>query len=175
MRRRAPLDTQAVLTAAILALVTGLAGWMALSWVATPADLAPRLAQVERQTGQAEDLLSHNGHIRAYPIDAVCARAAGPAAARLKQDVQTAAAGAGVAVTRLEISAGVADEAMGGLSPINIGLEASGRYDQTVALLGALAKLRPQIFVDQSDLNSKVSAVSLKLYGHAYCSISAPL
>jgi len=175
MTRRSPLETHVVFAAAILALVAGFAGWIVLSWVATPADLGPRLAQVERQTAQAEDLLSHNNHIGAYPIDAVCPRASGPAAAQLKLDVQTAAAGAGVTVTRVEISSGVAGEAMDGLSPIKIGLEASGRYDQAVNLLNALAKLRLEIFVDQSDLNSKVSAVSLKLSGHAYCSISAPL
>jgi len=175
MTRRGRLETHVVLTAGALALVTGLVAWMVLSWIAKPADLGPRLAEVQRRTDAAEALLSHHSHIGAYPIDAVCARAAGPAANQLKQDVQTAAASAGVAVGRLEISPGVADEAMDGLSPINIRLEASGRYDQTVSLLKALARLRPQIFVDQSDLNAQVSVVALKLSGHAYCSLSAPL
>jgi len=174
MKRRR-LDSSKVVTAATLSLVAGVAGWAGLSLLAQPPDLNARLAGVRQQTETAEDLLHGATHAADYPAGAVCGKAAGSEADDLRQAVQALARQAGVNLTRVDVTPGVGDEATGDLTPVNIQIEASGRYDQTVGLMAAMAKLRPLIFVDQSDLTSQVSAVTFKLSGHAYCSISAHL
>jgi hypothetical protein len=169
------VETKTVMLAATLAMAACAIGWAGLSWLATPSALTARLARVSVKTQTAEGLLAQSTHASSYPIGAVCAKSPAAATDYLRQSLLAATRDAGVNMAHLDVTPGVADEAMAGLTPINIHIEVTGRYDQTLGLLTALAKLRPQVFIDQSDLTSQVSAVNFKLSGHVYCSTSAHL
>jgi hypothetical protein len=172
MRRR-PLDVRALATSITLGAVI-LAGWAALlGALAQPKDLKARLAAVDRQLTQAERLARASGDAAAFPEGTVCA-AAGPGADALKRRIETSAAAASVALTDLAVTPAATDDASGQLTPIRLELQASGKHEAIVAMLAALDRDRPTLFVETADLKPQAGgAVNLKLIGRVQCWTSA--
>ena len=175
MSARSRISVQAAITGSTIAAGVLAALWLVLSAVATPPGLAASTAALERKISAAEQLTQKASGPLDHGGGAVCHQSLTVAATALKQRLQTTSTANGLSVSNIATAPGTADEAQGGLAPVTFTLEASGRYDQTVLLIAALAKSQPEIFVDQADLKSQTSQVLLKLSGRLYCSPSAPL
>jgi hypothetical protein len=174
MSRKRRADTQAIVGALTVAFLAAAVFYLGLSLISLPGGFSGRLAEVDQQTADAERILVRSGTGSPYQVGAVCNDYAA-ATAQLRQQLQTQAASAGLTLTNFSAVPGAPDEALGGLRPQSLIVEASGRYDAVVGLLGALAKSQPQIFVDTLDLKSQTSSVALKLSGRFFCSTLAPL
>lgn len=172
---RQQLDVNLVVVSATIAATVGTAFFVTLLIVARPSHYSARLAEITRQIHVAEAQLQSSGDPRAYSPKAVCRGDAGAASAVFKQQLQSAAAATSVTLVNAQAVAGASDEANGGLTPIAVQLDGNGRYDSVVLMLGSLAKLQPQLFVDNVDLKSQTSSVNIKLTGRIYCSTSARL
>ncbi|MDR3511014.1 MAG: GspMb/PilO family protein [Caulobacteraceae bacterium] len=171
MKRKTDADVNLMVVAVTIALAAGAAMFVVLAVIARPAHYSARLAAIGQQVDAADTLLRTGGDA-GYPLKALCSGAPDVAAAALRQRLQGAASATGVALSSVEADPGAADEARGGLYPIVLKLEANGRYDGVVSMLGSLAKGQPELFVDVVDLKSLTSAVDLKLSGRIYCSTS---
>jgi hypothetical protein len=172
---RRTVDVNTALMAVTIAAFVAVVFYLVLSLVARPHGLTPRLSQVSGEVGQVETTLAGARGTSPYAPNAVC-HDAGPAAeAALKQRLQSAASAAQVSLASLASGVGAGDEARGGLVPVTFQVEASGHYEAVVALLGALAKAEPEVFVDTADLKSQTASVALKLSGRVFCSTAARL
>jgi hypothetical protein len=166
-----------VRTAAIgfgIILAIGFSLWLVLSQLAQPANLNRRMADLSGQISETERLRGLETGPLDHPLGAVCHQPTPLAVAALKQRLQGALTANGFSTASLVVVPGVGDEATG-LSPITFTLSTSGRYDAAVMLIAGLAKTQPEIFVDQADLQSQTSSVSLKLSGRLFCLTSAQL
>jgi hypothetical protein len=148
--------------------------FLGLSSIARPQGLQSELATATRQVAEVETRLQSPGDPYAYPTHALCRDSPDVAVAKLRARL-TASGGGAVTLTNLSETAGVADEAGGGLVPVTLQFEADGRYDAVINLLDGLAKSEPEVFVDTADLKSETSSVALKFAGRIYCSPSVPL
>lgn len=175
MSVRSRVSVQAAVTGSTIAVGVLASLWLLLSALATPPGLAANTAALERKISMAEQLSQGAAGPIDHQVGAVCHQSPATAASAIKLRLQAASAAKGLSVSNLATGPATADEAQGGLVPVTFTLEASGRYDQAVLLIAALAKSQPEIFVDQADLKSQTSQVLLKLSGRLYCSTSAPL
>jgi|GEM_PF-1543908 Tfp pilus assembly protein FimV len=174
MMRKRRAQTDVVVPALTVAGLSAAVLYLLLSLISRPPDLSGRLAQVERNTGEAEQVLARSSTDSPYLAHAICEDpSAAPIA--LRQRLQSAAASTGLTFSNFSTTPGAPDEAIGGLEPLSLSFEASGRYDAVVSLLGALAKAEPQIFADKIDLKSQTSTVALTFSGRIFCSTTARL
>lgn len=141
--------------------------------VARPAGFDRRTAAVSAQIDRARALTSAPGDAGAYAKGALCAGPIERAGSDLSRRVAAAAAAAGLQAPVVRASLHRLDFQRG-IPNIELQVEADGRYDAVVAMLGRLAATEPDIFVDTLDLQPHVTAVSLKLTGHLYCRAPAP-
>ena len=170
---RKPIDANTALMAVTIAAFVAVAFYLLLSMAARPHGLTPRLGQVSGEVAQVETTLARAGGASPYAPGAVC-HDAGPAAeAALRQRLQAGASAAQVNLANLTTAVGVGDEAQGSLMPVTFQVEASGHYEAVVALLGALTKAEPEVFIDTADLKSQAASVALKLSGRVFCSTAA--
>ena len=140
--------------------------------VARPAGFDRRMAAVSTQIDRARSLASTPGDAGAYAKGALCAGPIERAGSDLSRRVAAAAAAAGLQAPVVRASLHRLDFQR--VPNIELQVEADGRYDAVVAMLGRLAATEPDIFVDTLDLQPHVTAVSLKLTGHLYCRAPAP-
>ena len=170
MSARRTIDVRTVTTVVTAAALTAAVFLFALSEIAHPSDMQARLARATATLSDVEAKLQEPGDADAYPPHALCqmgANAAGPA---LQDRVTALAAGNGLTLTGVSATPGVADETAGGIAPVSLQFQTSGRYDAVIGFMGALARNQPEIFADSVDLKSETSAVSLTFEGRVYCS-----
>jgi hypothetical protein len=175
MSARRAIDVRAATTVVTVAALTGVLFLFGLSALDHPHGLEARLAQATAALTDVEAKLSSPGDPYAYPPHALClmgANAAGPA---LQDRVTALAAANGLTLAGVSATPGVADEAAGGLAPVSLQFQTTGRYDAIIGLMNALAKNQPEIFADSVDLKSETSAVSLTFQGRIFCSPPAHL
>ncbi len=175
MSRRQRFESHRLVTGFTIVAGLAITLWLILSQVARPPGVAARSAGIGRQIAEAERLGQTASGPLVHPAGAVCRQSPAAAAAALQQRLQSGASANGLTVASLVVVPGAGDEALGGLTPITFTIEANGRYDAAVLLVAGLAKAQPEIFIDQADLKSQTSSVTLKLSGRLYCSISARL
>ena len=168
MRHR-PIDVRLAL-AAVTSVAVVAALWAALlGAVSQPKDLKARLAAVDARLNQAERLTHARGDASAYADGTVCADV-GRGADALKRRVETGAAAASVSLTSLAVTPASAADATGQLSPVRLELQASGKHEAVLALLGTLDQDHPAIFIDTADLKPQAGGgVTLKLNGRVLC------
>ncbi|MBS0297125.1 MAG: hypothetical protein JSR45_12505 [Proteobacteria bacterium] len=156
------------------AVVVVAALWAALlGAISQPKDLKARLAAIDTRLDEAERLTKSRGDAAAYADGTVCAET-GQGADALKKRIETGAAAASVALTSLAVTPASGVDAGGQLSPVRLELEASGKHEAILALLAALDRDRPAIFVDTADLKPQAGGgVTLKLNGRVLCWTSA--
>jgi len=167
VRARQPdvgLVAGAVAGAALLAL----SSFMLLSKIATPADLSARLTAAGAQVDRAQRLAGGGADPAAYGKGALCSQPAEVAAPAIRSGALAIANAAGLSATDVKALPRRLDFEHGTPS-VDLQIRADGRYDAIVQMLGRLSAARPQIFVDTLDLESRTSAVSLKLSGHVFC------
>jgi hypothetical protein len=174
MSARQALDLHAMIASVTIGALAAVVFFLLLSLISRPPGLQSGLAVATRQVDEAETKLQSSGDPYAYPSHALCRDAPDLAVAKLRERL-TASGGGPITITNVSATAGVADEATGGLVPIALQFEADGRYDAVVNLLGGLARSEPEIFVDSADLKSETSSVALTFSGRIYCSPSVPL
>ncbi len=165
MSARRTIDVRTVTTVVTAAALTAAVFLFALSEIAHPSDMQARLARATATLSDVEASLQSPGDADAYPPHALCrmgANAAGPA---LQDRVTALAAGNGLTLTGVSATPGVADETAGGIAPVSLQFQTSGRYDAVIGFMGALARNQPEIFADSVDLKSETSAVSLTFEG----------
>lgn len=164
-----PGQAVAATLAGALAAVLAAAGLAAL---ARPADRAARMAALEIKLDRLHRLDRPPVGGRVHPKGAVCRDGATRGAAMVEQKLR---AGLGQAkLVRISFEPQVA---ISGAVPSAVALrfETEGSYEDATALLSALDTVRPAIFVDTVDLETRTSAVSLHFSGRFYCSTSARL
>jgi hypothetical protein len=170
MSRRAVLDTKDIVTIVTVATLVGTFLFVGLCTLARPTNLGARTAEIQRQIVATEELLRTSGDPDAYPDGSLCRGSPSLAADTIGRRLQDAAKSGNLTLTNLAIRPGSRDEALAGLTPLNLQFNVNGRYDSVVTFLANLASSRPEIFVDTLDLKSEASAVDLKLTGKALCS-----
>jgi hypothetical protein len=158
------------LVVATIAVVCGLLAYGALSALSRPSGLQTRLAAITRQTDEIERLKARLKGPSSYPAGAVCQTQTEPAIEALRQRIDLAASAAGVTVSGVSAAAQAPDEALAGLQPILVSLEANGPYRSVVGLLQTLSRSTPSLFIDTLDLKSDAAVVSLKFSGRLFCS-----
>jgi hypothetical protein len=170
MSARRAIDVRTATTVVTAAALTAVVFLFALLALAHPRGLEARLARATAALTDVEAKLQAPGDPYAYPPHVLCrmgANAAGPA---LQDRVTALAAGSGLTLSSLSATPGVEDETAGGVAPVTLQFQTSGRYDAVIGFMGALAKNQPEIFADSVDLKSETSAVSLTFEGRIYCS-----
>jgi Type II secretion system (T2SS), protein M subtype b len=172
--RRTP-DINVIVVSVTIAAVTALALFLILASLARPHGLQAGLAQATHLVDDGETKLQSPGDPYAYPAHALCRDQPQVAASALKDRLAAASTTSGASLTGLTMTAGVADEAAGGLAPVTVQFEADGRYDAVIGLLDTLNRAQPEIFVDTVDLKTAISSASLKFSGRIYCSPYVPL
>lgn len=173
MSRARALDVNAVALGVAAALAGGVIAYFALSSMARPAGASARIAEVARQTADVDRMAGKTRTPSPYPVGAVCDGADAGAAA-VRQTVTTLAGQAGVFLADVQAQPQTPDEANGGLQPVRLVVSGSGSSDGVQALLRALSKSTPSIFVDTLDLRPTDGAVALKLSGRFFCSPVRP-
>ena len=172
---RRPVDTNTALMGVTITALVGVVCYLMLGLIARPPGVTPRLRRLTGDVAQVETIQAGARGVLPYAPGAVCHDPGRAAQAALRQRLQGAAGATQVTLANLTTAVGAGDEAGGGLTPISFQVEASGHYDAVVALLGALAKSGPEVFVDTADLKSQTPAVALKLSGRVFCSTTARL
>jgi hypothetical protein len=169
------LDANLAVPAVTLAALSGVLFFTALILIARPSGFSARAAQVAADqatiTGLHQVLA---GPLRFGP-NAVCTEPVASAAETLRRLVQADAATLNVTMGTIALTPGSVDQAAGGLAPVAVQFEATGSYDALFGLLGQISRQQPKVFVDNLDLRSKISSVTLKFGGRIYCSTSARL
>ncbi len=152
-----------------LAAVFAAAGLAAL---ARPTDRTARMAALEIKLERLHRLERAPVGGLVYPQGAVCRDGATRGAAMVEQRLR-----AGLGQAKLVRISFEPEPATAGLAPSAVALrfETEGSHEDATALLGMLDTLRPAIFVDTVDLETRTSAVSLHFSGRFYCSTSARL
>lgn len=149
--------------------LTGLVAAVGLAALATPSDFDARLAAVERDTEVARRQLRQRAPADALPIDGACRAASAREIAALRTALGRTAETFRLQSVTVEVEPDpAADSAR--LTALRIRMDASGPYDAALGALQHLSTVRPMVFVDQVDLASKTSFVTLSVRGHAFCS-----
>lgn len=162
------LAVAATMAGALAALVTA----MGLSALARPADRAARVAALEVKLERLRRLERAPVGGLVYPKGAVCRQGATRGAALVEQKLRASLGQA--KLVRIAFDPAATTE---GLVPTAVGFrfETVGSYEDATALLNALEVVRPMVFADTIDLESRTSAVALQFSGRFYCSPSARL
>ena len=140
---------------------------LSLSQIAKPPEMAQRLTALDAQARQAELFLRTTSPTGPAAPSALC-RDRAEGAHRLQDSIGALANQVSLAPELLDVRAENTDR-LDGLQPLRVRLTATGSYESAVALLAALARQTPQVFVDSLDLTPKVSNVTLTLSGRAFC------
>lgn len=168
MRLSPSLRPGEVASIAAIAVVFAALPFALLSGVARPAGFQARVAAAAAEADHAQRLAAMPGDPAAYPRGALCIDSADVAAQAVRQRIVAAAGAAGLAAPTIHAIPRRLDFEHG-MPSVDLQVQASGRYDQMVLMLGRLSASRPQIFVDTLDLQPRVTAVTLKLSGHVFC------
>jgi len=161
-------------------LAGGLAALLAatgLAALARPADRAARIAALEVKLDRLHRLERAPVGGLVYPKDAVCRDGAVRGAAVVEQALRAGLGEAKLVRISFEPEPATSGPASVGAAPTAVALrfETEGSYEDATALLSTLDAVRPAIFVDTVDLETRTSAVSLQFSGRFYCSTSARL
>lgn len=152
-----------VLTASVLA---GLGVFFLLGLIARPAAQATRLAVVEQQVAEAERLARRRPAPKAGQMSA-CAGRDAAAFERVRQQVLTAGARHNVALSNVFADAEGAED--GAWMTVNLTFVGNGQQDDVVALLDAIADLRPTVFADSVDMTVGHGSVDVSFSGKVVC------
>jgi hypothetical protein len=158
-----------IAVAVLLAAGLALGGALGLRAIAKPPHFDGRLASISADAVQAKDLLARRDE-RQPQFDAVCPRPTVAAAEKLRGDLAALAAGSHLEAAQIEVRPEFDAVAAGRLQPLDVRFQASGPYEAAVTALGAVAALRPALFLETVDLQAKVSVVALSFKGRVYCS-----
>lgn len=172
MKARGAPSVESAGIAATLALFMAAAAFLALSAVARPHRYEARLSELRSDLAQARTLREPAGGTGAYGPKALCRTSPDQAALELRRRLQAPAV-AGVAVADLIVEPGPTSGAAVALISVQLQFRATGGYDAIVGLLGALAKSRPVIFIDNLDLRPDGANTVLQLSGRVLCAPSA--
>jgi hypothetical protein len=170
MSRRQTVDIRLVVNVVTIGALAGVAFVFVLAMIAHPPGLQRQVARASTELTELESRLQAPGDPFAYPAHALCRTNPNTAAPAMQARLAAVAGADGVTLSGLSATPGAADEAAGGIAPVALQFDASGRYDQVVGFMDALAKGAPEVFVDAVDLKSETSQVSLKFQGRIYCS-----
>ena len=162
-----------------LAVVATLAGGLAallaatgLAALARPADRATRIAALEVKLDRLHRLDRAPVGGLVYPKGSVCRDGAVRGAAMVEQTLRAGLGQAKLVRISFEPEAASLDATP---TAVALRFETEGSYEDATALLSTLDTVRPAIFVDTVDLETRTSAVSLHFSGRFYCSTSARL
>jgi hypothetical protein len=175
MRTQRPIDVNTTVTAVTIAVFVALIVYLTLAMISRPSRLTPRLAEAAARADEAAGLTAASRGLALFPAGTVCAEAPAPAGHALEQRLRAAASVAGVTLGAVSTAPSAGDEALGGLTQFTFHVDASGRYEAVLAMLGMLDGVGPKLFIDTADLKSKTPMVALKLSGREFCSTAAPL
>jgi hypothetical protein len=156
-------------------LAGGLAALLAatgLAALARPADSAARQAALEVKLDRLQRLERAPVGGLVYPKGAVCRDGAMRGAAVVEQKLRAGLGQAKLMRLSLEPEPATLDAAP---TAVVLRFETEGSYEDATALMSLLDTVRPVIFVDTVDLETRTSAVSLQFSGRFYCSTSARL
>lgn len=151
----------------VVALLVALLSAGALKLLATPADYAARLGQVEQKTLRAERLSSLPGDSAAYGRGAVCEGLSDAAFGKVRQGLDEAAAAEGLA--GLQVAWGAPVDAGGRIGSLPLNLRVEGPYEKVATFMDRLSRGAPALFVDTADLTSSGAGVQLSLSGKVFC------
>jgi hypothetical protein len=154
--------------AALITTVAAVAAGVLLSHLTRPPDFDARLAQVKTTIEQAQIASRTKGDADAYGPRAVCPGRSAADVGAIRAALVGAVARVGLPppVLSLTVPHGGDDSP---IAPIAISLQAEGRYDAVLNLLGLLEKLQPELFVDGLDVKAKAAAADLRLSGKVFC------
>jgi hypothetical protein len=175
MRTQRPIDVNTTVMAVTIAVFVALIGYLTLVMISRPSRLTPRLAEASARADEAAGLTAASRGLALFPAGTVCADAPAPASHALEQRLRGAAAAAGVTLGAVTTAPSAGDEALGGLTQVTFQVDATGRYEAVMAMLGTLGSAGPKLFIDTADLKSETPTVALKLSGREFCSTAAPL
>lgn len=162
------LAVAATMAGALAALVAAIG----LSALAHPVDHAARVAALQVKLDRLQRLEHAPIGGLVYPKGAVCREGAMRGEALVEQKLRAALGQARLVNLAFEPTAATSD---GAPTPVGLQFEVEGSYEDVAALLSALDAVRPTIFADRVDLETRTSAVALHFSGRFYCSPSARL
>lgn len=142
---------------------------MGLHGMAKPIGFDQRMAGVEQDLDQVSQILGRRGATTAFPADAICvATTSSSEAEKLRLRIMQAATLSGLDQTTVTVSPQDAGSAR--LIPLRVRIDASGSYPAAINTINRLSLVRPTLFLDTVDLNSKTSIVNLTISGRVFCS-----
>lgn len=154
-----------------IAVILGVASFVALVQLATPANFSERRDKIGAEIESARERLRSGRTTIHYARSAVCNIPAQVAADDLRDRVKSAAATSGLSISGIVATASPPGEDAQILNTATFQFEANGRLDQVISVLRTLAEGTPTIFVDTADLQSHVTDVNLKLTGRVFCAV----
>jgi type II secretion system (T2SS) protein M len=154
--------------AALVATVTAVAAVVMLSHIAKPTASDSRLARVKGTIERAQTMSRASGNAEAYGARAVCPGRSTADLEAIRSDLIRAAVRAGLTPPVLSVTASTGGDDSR-IAPVSVSVQAEGRYDAILNLLGQLEKLQPELFVDAVDVTSKAAAIHLRLSGKVFC------
>ena len=159
----------AVATAGALAALVAATG---LSALARPADRAARVAALQVKLDRLQRLERAPVGGLVHPKGAVCREGAMRGEALVEQKLRAALGQARLVSLAFDPAAATSD---GAPTAVGLQFQVEGSYEDATALLAALDAVRPTIFTDTVNLETRTSAVALHFSGRFYCSPSARL
>lgn len=160
-------DAKWIGTCAGVALALAVASYVALKWIATPADYATRMAAVQAQALRAEGLAAKSSGTATLGKGAVCEGFEEAQLGQVREAVESAGRTEGL--QSLQVALGAPLDAGARIAPLTVTLRADGGYDKVAGFLDRLGRITPKIFVDSADLAPSATGASLSLTGRVFC------
>jgi hypothetical protein len=149
--------------------LSGVLSAVALAAIATPPRFEARLAALDADTATAAQSLRKRPRGDILPPDAACPSAGPGEIQALRDALKRTAETFRLEQATVSVEADPAADARG-LAALKVQLDGQGQYDAALGALQHLSTLRPMVFIEAVDLESKTSFVTLSIKGHAFCS-----
>jgi hypothetical protein len=170
MTRTKPFDAWAYAPIIGIAAAAAVVAGLLLVGIGTPSGFQRRLAALDQRTEQLRRWTSVRPSAAHYPQGAVCAMGVAKAEDLLRAGISNQAQAGRLTMSALDV--GVDRDAPLGqtLAPLRVRFQVQGSYQGLVELMDRLSQTRPLLFVDNLDLISNTTSVTMKFSGRAYCS-----
>jgi hypothetical protein len=159
----------------MLALAVAASGAALMGLILVTASAAPnmkaRLEALDVRTERIQALSRQAPADAMGPPDSLCHQDPAEAAKREHDAVAVLGAQANVTLDAVDARPDLSGDTQAGLTPIRLRVSATGSYESIMALLAALSRQRPLVYVDSLDLTPKVSNVTAVISGRSFCAV----
>jgi len=166
MRAR-PMSLREMVTPAAIAGGSAVLLAVLLSSLAAPGELSRRIAALAERTASLDHGFQSEKAPPLSDLRLVCLTSAERGAADLQTLVRGVAGQQGLTLADFRIDD--APPTAAGVQPVVFRFQATGSYEGAISILRGLAAYRTAVFVDQADLTSNSSSVTLNFTGRMMC------